>query len=101
MIIRTCKGRQTELGIAWIDYKKAYDMVPHPWIKKCLTVFGVEENIKGVLNESIEKWCTDLTSGGNQFRQSENEKGNISRRQLVTIVVCTGSNTLDNGSAKS
>ena len=32
----------------------------------------------------------------NQFRQSENEKGNILRRQLVTIVVCIGSNTLDN-----
>ena len=64
-------------------------------------MFGVAENIKGVLNESIEKWCTDLICAGDQFRQSEIEKGNISRKQFVTIVVCTGSNTRDNGSAKS
>ena len=64
MIIRNCERKQTGLGIAWIDYKKAYDMVPHPWIKKCLTIFGVAENIKGILNESIEKWCTDLTCRG-------------------------------------
>ena len=62
-MIRNCK-RQRGLGITWIDYDKAYDMVPHPWIKKCLTIFRVAVNIKGVLNKSIEKWCTDLTSGG-------------------------------------
>ena len=55
VIIRNYKRRQTGLGIAWIDYKKAYDMVPHPWINKCLTIFGDAENIEGVLNESIEK----------------------------------------------
>ena len=24
---------------------KAYDMVPHSWIKECLDLFGVAENI--------------------------------------------------------
>ena len=28
--------------MAWIDY----DMVPHSWIKECLDLFGVAENIK-------------------------------------------------------
>ena len=27
--------------MAWVDYKKAYDMVPHSWIIKCLDLFGV------------------------------------------------------------
>ena len=30
--------------MAWIDYKKAYDMVPHLWIIECLDLFGVAEN---------------------------------------------------------
>ena len=29
MILRNCKRRKTGLSMAWIDYKKAYDMVPH------------------------------------------------------------------------
>ena len=29
MIIRNCKRRKTAVGMVWIDYKKAYDMVPH------------------------------------------------------------------------
>ena len=41
--------------MTWIDYKKAYDMVPHSWIRKCLDLFGVAENIKTSLVNSIEK----------------------------------------------
>ena len=32
MVMRNCKKRKTNLAMAWIDYKKAYDIVPHPWI---------------------------------------------------------------------
>ena len=41
--------------MAWIDYKKAY-MVPHSWIIEGLDLFGVAENIKGLLVNSMEKW---------------------------------------------
>ena len=38
-----------------IDYKEAYDMVPHSWIKGCLDLFGVAENIKTLLVNSVKK----------------------------------------------
>ena len=41
--------------MAWIDYKKAYNMAPHSWIKECLELFGVAENIKTLLVNSMEK----------------------------------------------
>ena len=28
--------RKKNLSMAWIDYKKAYDMVPDSWILECL-----------------------------------------------------------------
>ena len=28
-ILNDCKRRHTNLAMAWIDYRKAYDMVPH------------------------------------------------------------------------
>ena len=38
-VIREVKSRKNNLAMAWIDYKKAYDMVPHSWIKECLDLF--------------------------------------------------------------
>ena len=35
-ILRDCRKRHINLRMAWIDYKKAYDMVPHSWILEAL-----------------------------------------------------------------
>ena len=55
-VIKEVKCRNKNLAMAWIDYKKAYDMVPHLWIIDCLDFFGVAENIKSLLVNSVEKW---------------------------------------------
>ena len=39
-------------------------MVPNSWFKKCIIMFGVVENMQKVLGNSIKKWKTELTSGG-------------------------------------
>jgi hypothetical protein len=28
-------NNEQNLNIAWIDYKKAFDSVPHSWVEKC------------------------------------------------------------------
>ena len=55
-VIKEVKSRNKNLAMAWIDYKKAYDMVPHSWIIECLNLFGVAENIKSLLVNTMEKW---------------------------------------------
>ena len=54
-VIKEVKSRNKNLAMAWIDYKKAYDMVPHSWITECLDLFGVAEKIKSLLVNSMEK----------------------------------------------
>ena len=54
-VIKEVKSRNKNLAMTWID-KKAYDMVPHLWIIKCFELFGVAENIKSLLVNSMEKW---------------------------------------------
>ena len=48
IVIKEVKSRNKNLTMAWIDYKKAYDMVPHSWIIECLDLFGVAKNIKSL-----------------------------------------------------
>ena len=64
MILKNCRRRLTNLAVRWIDYKKAYDMVPHSWIKQCMEWFGVADNVKRTLEKSMKTWRVELTSGG-------------------------------------
>ena len=64
MVLRDCKRRHTSLAMAWVDYRKAYDMVPHSWIVECMEIFGIAENVKEFLTGSMSNWKTKLTSSG-------------------------------------
>ena len=68
-VIKEVKSRNKNLAMAWIDYKKAYDMVPHSWIivPHSLDLFGVAENINSLLVNSMEKWKVMLCSGNSEL----------------------------------
>ena len=74
-VIKEVKSRNKNLAMAWIDYKKAYDMVPHSWIIECLDLFGVAENIKSLLVKSMEKWKVMLCSGNSDLGEIEIKRG--------------------------
>ena len=46
--------------MSWIDYKKAYDMVPHSWLLEVVEFLGVARKLKGLLKSSMEHWKTQL-----------------------------------------
>ena len=56
MVLRDCKKRHTNLAIAWTNYKKANDMVPHSWISECLEMFGIANNGQDFLKNSMKSW---------------------------------------------
>ena len=35
-VFKDCKKEYTHLFVAWIEYKKAYDFLPHSWINECI-----------------------------------------------------------------
>ena len=72
--------------MAWIDYKKAYDMVPHSWIIEYLDLFGVAENIKSLLVNSMEKWKVMLCSGNSELGEAEIKPGIFQGDSLSPLV---------------
>ena len=64
MILQDCKQKHKNLAMAWVDYRKAYDLVPHSWILECLELAGISENIKNFIDNSLKKRTTELTSCG-------------------------------------
>ena len=70
-VIKVIKSRNKNLAMVLIDYKKAYDMVPHSQIIECLDLFRIAENIKSLLVNNMEKWKVMLCSGNSELGEVE------------------------------
>ena len=53
MILEDCETKKKNLSTAWIDYKNAFDSVPHTWIIKCMDFINF-------IAESMKCWKTTL-----------------------------------------
>ena len=72
--------------MGWIDYKKAYDMVPHSWILEIVEMFGVAENVGGLLKSSMESWRTQLMGGGDVLGTVDIKRGIFQGDSLSPIL---------------
>ena len=59
-IYEDCRRRNKNLSIAWIDYQKAFDSVPHSWMEKSIELVGVNSKIVIFCKLFMEKWNTRL-----------------------------------------
>lgn len=60
-ILEEVRGSKKNLTTAWIDYKKAFDSVPHDWILKSLNIYKISPIIIQFIAESMKQWSTTLT----------------------------------------
>ena len=54
------KWKRRFLGMALVDYKKAYDMVPHSWLLEVVEMMGVAENVRSLLEASMRNRSCQL-----------------------------------------
>ena len=50
----------------WLDYQKAFESIPHEWLKKYLELAKVSLKIINALKELIKKWATHIRLQGNE-----------------------------------
>jgi len=92
-----CRRRNKNLSIAWIDYQKVFDSIPHSWVEKSIEFVGVNSRIVRFCKLSMEKWNTRLILKTKQeVMQStthSNTKRNIPRGRsfAITFLHCTHS----------
>lgn len=81
-VLENCQRRLNNLSMARIDYRKAYDMVPHPWILKCLNLFGTARNIMTLIGMSTANWNIGWNKPSTSWHQERDlAKKDESRRQ--------------------
>ena len=73
--------------MAWIDYKKAYDMIPQSWISECLEMFSIGNNVQDFLNKSIKSWKLELNASGKTLGEADIRRGNFQGNSLFPLFV--------------
>ena len=58
-----------------MDYKKAYDMIPHNLIGKTLEMSGIAGNVRNLVRESMQKWNTELAARGQMLGNVKIRRG--------------------------
>ena len=53
--LKDCRKRHTNLSIAWIDYRNAYDLVPRSRVNECMEMSRIAENLR-FLKKSMQQW---------------------------------------------
>ena len=73
MILQNTKLKQKNLSTAWIDYKKAFDSIPHDWLIKSLEIHKFNDTIVNFFKHSVTQWKTNITLSTNDKVISTND----------------------------
>ena len=63
MVAREAMVRRRNLSVAWIDYQKAYDRVPHAWLREMLSAVRAPLSIQRMLECLRQKWSSVFSVG--------------------------------------
>ena len=50
--------------MAWVNYKKVYDMESHSWLLNVVEMMGVADNVRSLLEAGMRNWKTELSADG-------------------------------------
>ena len=86
-IVNESKMRRKNLAMAWIDYKKTYDMIPQSWILHCLKMYKIRlSHIVYWEDHGNLKNGTD--SKRKKISRGKDPKRHILGRCTITITIC-------------
>ena len=89
-ILKYCKKHQRNLAMKWINYKKAYDMMPHGSIIEAMEMVRIPDNIVNLFENKKETWRTELIAYNQSLEEVNIRIGNFqgdSFSPLVFVVV--------------
>ena len=61
--------------MAWIDYKKAYDMVPKSWIINCLKMYKISHETINFTEKIMKTWWVESIAGGRNLAEEKIQRG--------------------------
>ena len=74
-ILNESKSRRKTLAMAWVDYKKAHDMVPQSWIINCLKMYKISHEVIKFIEKTMNTWRVKQIAGGRSLAETKIQRG--------------------------
>ncbi|XP_044760153.1 uncharacterized protein LOC123317614 [Coccinella septempunctata] len=58
ILTKQARRKLKNISMAWIDYQKAYDSIPHSWILEVLEIYKVNKLVIGLIKCLMSTWRT-------------------------------------------
>nr|XP_034831559.1 uncharacterized protein LOC117988518 [Maniola hyperantus] len=65
------KRNRRNFSAAWIDYRKAFDSVPHSWLLRVLELYKVDGTVRDFLGACMGQWSTILCLHGERLAAAD------------------------------
>lgn len=88
-VLRDCRSRKTNLALGWIDYQKAYDLVPHSWIIETMNITGMAHNVIKLIKKTMGSWNTRLEYSGEHLTNVDIKRGIFQGDSLSPLLFVT------------
>ena len=82
------------MAMSWIDYRKAYDSVPHSWILESLKLYKINPQLVTFLKQSMTHWRTTLSVNSNPIADITIKCGIYQGDALSPLLFCIALNPL-------
>ena len=89
-ILNERKTRQKNLAMAWIDYKKAYYMVPQSWIIYYLKMYKISDKVINFIEKTMKTWRVEWTAGGRSLAEAKIQRGIFQGDALSLLLFIIG-----------
>ncbi|CAB3227168.1 unnamed protein product [Arctia plantaginis] len=67
------RRNRKDLSTCWIDYKKAYDSVPHTWLLRVMELYKIDTTLCTFMETCMRQWRTVLCYAGCRQSQGDGE----------------------------
>ena len=98
LLTEDCKASHRSLSMAWVDYQKAYDSVPHSWVLQCLQLHKISPVLCRFLSRVMEGWRTSMVHSHGQgtvkTRIMQIRRGIFQGDSLAPLLFCMALNPL-------
>ena len=75
MIMKNAKSQRKSLSMGFIDYRKAFDIIPHLWLIQCMEIYGIASNIITLIKNSMNNWRVELTANNKKLGEVKINRG--------------------------
>ncbi len=97
-ILEDASKNNKNLSMAWIDYQKAFDSIPHKWLLKTLKLYKIPPKLIDIIEKLMKKWRLRMTAYGESDLVTtgpiEVKRGIFQGDSLSPLLFCIGLNPL-------